>query len=73
MTDDEGVVRDLGGLTPYGFTWGPIEVRRLATFKGNRILGVYIDDDKSARPRLEIYVSPTGRSVRVWRDGNELK
>lgn len=73
MTEDESAARDSGRVTRYGFTWGPLEVRRLATFKGNRVLGVYIEGDDSQHPRLEIYVSPTGRSVRVWRDGKELK
>ncbi len=73
MTPGDGGNPDRGTLTSYGFTWGPMEVRRLATFKGNRVLGIYIEDDGSQHPRLEIYVSPTGRSVRVWRDGKELK
>jgi hypothetical protein len=72
MSEDDDMP-DVGGLTPYGFTWGPIEVQRITTFNGRRILGLYIDSDKPRRARLQIYVSPTGRSVRVWRDGKELK
>ena len=57
------------GITTYGFNWGPGRVERVTHFKPRRgreafILGV---ND------LEIYVSKTGRSVRVFRDGKELK
>lgn len=57
------------GFTTFGFDWGPVKVERIAHFKPRKdreafILGV---ND------LEIYVSKTGRSVRVFRDGKELK
>ena len=56
------------GTNPYGFTWGPAEVTRMAEIKGLRILRVATDQRD-----LQISVSLTGRSVRVWRDGKELK
>lgn len=67
--------------TQYGFTWGPIEVQRLASFissvrrdKGEcLVIGVYTGEGKNRKQKLEIYASPTGQSVRVWRDGKELK
>lgn len=49
----------------YGFTWGPVKVQRTAVMpQGHHVLTVN---------GLDIYVSPTGRSVRVFRDGKELK
>jgi hypothetical protein len=52
----------------YGFAWGPVEVVRVTTIK--RANGTYhilrVND-------LEIYVSPTGRTTRVFRGGEELK
>ncbi len=57
---------------PYGFTWGPMRVQRITAIDRSngtyRVLGVHC----GGRP-LEIYVSPTGRSVRVFRDGRELR
>lgn len=56
----------------YGFRWGPVRIIRYAIFDRPtglcRVIG--IDSDKA--PRIQIYVSPTGRSVRVYRDGKEL-
>jgi len=65
--------------TEYGFTWGPVEVERMATFpvgddrsRRNRVIGIYTTVKGERKRRLEIYVSPTGQSIRVWRDGEEL-
>lgn len=52
----------------YGFRWGQLDVVRLAEFKGTRALSIRSDFGS-----IEVYVSPTGRSIRVWRDGDELK
>ncbi len=56
----------------FGFRWGPMRVRRLATFPRPNgechALGV-----DAGKVNLTIYVSPTGRSVRVYRDGKELR
>ncbi len=55
----------------YGFTWGNVKVTRMAEITRPtgtcRVLSVSSD-----KVRLEIYVSPTGRSVRVYRNGTEL-
>lgn len=55
--------------TTYGFDWGPVWVRRLAHFSPKKGRESYIVTVNG----LEIYVSKTGRSVRVFRDGKELK
>lgn len=52
----------------YGFEWGPLTVSRLATIRGSRVLGV-----EAGRNRVEVVVSPTGRSVRVYKNGKELR
>lgn len=53
----------------YGFKWGPVEVTRIAHFeprKGRECYALEVNG-------VNIYVSKTGRSVRVFRDGKELK
>ena len=63
------------GLTQYGFRWGPFEVQRTAsaerrTGEGKtRVISVVTDTGHL----LEAYISPRGRSVRVWLDHRELK
>lgn len=62
-------------LTDYGFDWDQVNVERLASIKRK---ASDPHSDKIIRIRtkyrtLEIYVSPTGRSVRVWRDHKEIK
>jgi len=62
-------------MSDYGFKWEQVEVERLASILRK---STDINSDKIIRVRtkyrdLEIYVSPTGRSVRVWRDHKELK
>lgn len=62
---------DLGN-DPHGFTWGNVEVTRMMVLPtGGRVLNVRAKG-KSYREGMEIYVSPKGRSIRVWRDGKEL-
>ncbi len=57
----------------YGFTWGPARVERLMAFRRRtglaRVLRV-----STAFPGqdIEIYISPSGRSVRVFRGAQEL-
>lgn len=63
--------------TDYGFVWGggdgpDVEVTRTAEFpresgKVCRILTV-----RAGAHELQVYVSPTGRSIRVHLDGAEL-
>jgi len=54
--------------TSFGFRWRGIEVERLAIIRDRSILGIKVN-----KTSLQIYVSPTGRSVRVWKNGKELK
>jgi len=60
--------------TRYGFTWGPATVERVTRIERPngtyRILRVTTGCPSQA---LDIYISPTGRSVRVFRSGSELK
>lgn len=58
----------------YGFTWGPMEVTRIASYfprglaRGKyHILGV-----KTPKASVEVCVSPTGL-VRVFKNGEEIK
>jgi hypothetical protein len=59
--------------TSQGFTWGPMEVVPAAGF--HRRDGIYrvVTITTTAGRQLDIYVSPTGRSVRVFRKGKEMK
>lgn len=52
----------------YGFRWGQLDVVRLIEYRGNRALAIRTDFGE-----VEVYVSPTGRSIRVMREGVELK
>lgn len=53
---------------PYGFAWGPMEVRRATEHNGYVALDIITDAGKC----ITVYVSPTGRSVRVFdREGGE--
>ena len=54
--------------TPYGFEWCGIKVTRLAEIDARHVIGV-----KTDKHDINIYVSKTGRSVRVWKDGKELE
>jgi hypothetical protein len=60
------------GTTQYGFRWGPLEVMRLAEFprakdKTCYVLGIRTD----AGTYIDVYVSDTGRSIRVYSDSHE--
>lgn len=50
--------------TLFGFIWGPVRVTRISSFPRGHVVDVN---------GVEIYVSAKGRSVRVFRDGKELK
>lgn len=56
-------------LTDYGFVFGSATVTRLADFDGYAVVRVA----GSATKWVDVYVSPAGRSVRVFSDGQELK
>ena len=56
-------------LTSHGFTWGPVTVRRVWDYEGRACMELI-----TATGRVfEVYVSATGRSLRVFCDGDELK
>ncbi len=57
-----------GELTEYGFKWGPMEVTRMAEISGSLNLSV----KTVAGLRIQIFVSPKGHSLRVFREGKEL-
>lgn len=62
---------DDGGWTRFGFTWGPMTVDRAAVIDRHgtyRVLRV-----ATATQAIDIYVSPAGRSVRVFKGNHELK
>ncbi|VAZ77508.1 hypothetical protein LAUMK4_05870 [Mycobacterium persicum] len=54
---------------PYGFIWGPMNVTRVAEHRGYVALDITTATGKS----ITVYVSPTGRSLRVFADGGEMK
>lgn len=59
-------------MQQFGFRWGPARVTRIATWRSGKretwVIG--INSDHHA---VEVSVSRTGRSVRVWLDGKEMK
>lgn len=60
--------------TQYGFTWGPLEVTRMARFKTGTDRESYVVRIRTdAGKALDVYVSRTGRSLRVFDSGKELK
>lgn len=70
---------DVWEMTEFGMRWGPLEVERMTVIdKGPknggytrviRVTGGERHHDKD----LEIHVSSTGRSLRVFRGGKELE
>lgn len=58
----------------YGFTWGPATVMRIAHFKPRKDRETYcIQVSTEAGVSVDIYVSRTGRSLRVFRNGEEMR
>jgi hypothetical protein len=56
--------------TDYGFDFGPMTVTRLMEFNGQ----VCIRIETVAGQEIEVYSSPTGRSLRAFRKGKgEMK
>lgn len=56
-----------------GFTWGNLEVTRMTHREGKgRTLSVRVAG-KPYADGLQIYVSEGGRSIRVWKQGQELE
>lgn len=54
--------------TAYGFSWGPIKVTRMAHITQGKRENYCVSVNG-----VDIHVSKTGRSVRVFRDGKEPK
>lgn len=55
--------------TDYGFTWGPLTVERTAIMpQGAHVITVR----SAAGKTIDIYVSPAGRSIRVFDGAREL-
>lgn len=50
-----------GETTKYGFRWGPVEVMRAYADGRYHTLLLYTDHQE-----VQIHISPTGRSVRVY-------
>ena len=56
----------------YGFQWGPMLVERWAHFRHHTDSESYVLGVTAGKNKVEVYVSRTGRSVRVWKNGKEL-
>ncbi len=68
MTDDSLTKTD------YGFRWGNVEVTRCMYLPGRgRTLIIAPEGNGYSGGGVEVYVSEGGRSVRVWKNGRELK
>ena len=59
--------------TPYGFEWGPMQVTRTMSFRGSHVVTIAPTGKPESGQALDIYVSATGRSIRVFRGNKELK
>lgn len=60
--------------TQYGFRWGPVEVTRIGSWVRRRGRGATVVlEVKAGKTKLDIYVSPTGRSVRVYKGNREVE
>lgn len=57
-----------GFPTPFGFQWGPALVERRMERDGRICLGIRTDTGRE----VHVYVSRTGRSIRVFENGQEL-
>ena len=57
-------------VTEYGFEWGALRVQRRASDRGYVVLGL-----DAGKHRIDVLVSPTGRSVRIvdWNTGKAWK
>lgn len=56
-----------GVRTPHGFAIGPAEVTCMCEIRGTQVIEI-----RSDHHRLTVYISPAGRSVRAWLDGDEM-
>lgn len=60
-------------ITKFGFEWGACRVTRVTDRDGGVLIGVgTVANDEWDFP-IQIWVSPKGRRIRVFRQGKELK
>lgn len=52
----------------FGFGWGPAEITRCASIKRSNGLYRIVNVSTEAGASLNVYISPTGRSLRVFDD-----
>lgn len=52
----------------YGFRWGPLDVTRITEYRGSHALEIATDHTS-----VEVYVSKGGHSIRVYKNGKEMK
>jgi len=57
----------------YGFQWGQVNVERMADWPdGYKTLSIR-PSGGTHKQGIQIHVSPKGRSIRVFRNGEELR
>lgn len=56
-------------LTEYGFTFGAMDVERTCTLPD----GATVVTVRAGKKEIQVVVSPGGRSLRVFSNGNEWK
>ena len=61
------------GNNDYGFTWGNVEVTRLFHLEGRGREVNVRPVGRSFNDGVTVYISDKGRSVRVFKNGRELK
>jgi len=59
--------------TPFGFKWGPMEVERTSIKHDIHIVTVRPKQKGGRKNAVTISVSKAGQSVRVFKNGKELK
>lgn len=65
---------DSFGTTLHGFNWGPMKVIRAARFAGRpRHPGNRVVIIETRYESVSVYVTEGGRSIRIFKDGKELK
>lgn len=70
--------QDVWEETEFGIRWGPLEIERMAAIDRGSRNGGYtrvvriVAGERHQDKDLVVYVSETGRSLRVFRDGREL-
>lgn len=57
----------------YGFTWGNVDVSRLMHVEGRGREVSVRPAGKSYSEGVTVYISEGGRSIRVFKNGRELK